>query len=423
MQIGEMTSPLSGMRFSALDGWRGIAALGVTLFHSPFQSHFEESQLVQSSYLLVDFFFVLSGFVISHAYLGRLQRPGGLGSFVIRRVGRLWPLHVFMLGAFVLLELVKLVLVDGGRFEHRTPPFSGGTSLESLFASLLLAQSLGLFSSVTWNAPSWSISVEFYTYFLFAAAAWAIRGYLVPAAIVLIVGSLWIIFKFAHGFMGVGLDYGLFRCIAGFFMGYLTYRAYCAYHARWTRPAGTALRLEVAAFAVALLFLLYAGRGVPTLAAPFIFALVVFVFALERGPISRLLQSQPFRALGEWSYSIYMVHAFLVVLIMRSAQVTETLTRTPLLVDSSAAGAEAPRTLVHWGSLYLTDAMTVIYMLLAVVVASLTYRFVEHPGRDWFNRLARRHEGRRARILDELTPGEADATPQGVGAMDAGQAS
>jgi peptidoglycan/LPS O-acetylase OafA/YrhL len=423
MQTREAATPLSGIRFSALDGWRGIAALAVALFHSPFQSHFEESPLVQNSYLLVDFFFVLSGFVISHAYLRRLRRPGGLGSFVIRRVGRLWPLHVFMLGAFVLLELVKLVLVDGGGFEHRAPPFSGGTSFASLFASLFLAQSLGLFSSVTWNAPSWSISVEFYTYFLFAVAAWAIHRYLVPAAIVLIVGSLWVIIKFAHGFMGVGLDYGLFRCIAGFFTGYLTYRAYRVYGARWIRPVGMALWLEVAALAVALLFLLYAGSGVPTLAAPFAFSLVVFVFALERGPISWLLQSQPFRALGEWSYSIYMVHAFLVVLIMRSTQVAQTLAGGPLLVDSSAAGGEAPRTVVYWGSLYLTDAMTVIYLLLAVFVASLTYRFVEHPGRDWFNRLARRHEARGARISDKRTPGEADATPQGVGAIDAGQAS
>jgi hypothetical protein len=412
MQTGETASPLSGRRFSALDGWRGIAALAVALFHSPFQSHFQGWALIQNSYLLVDFFFVLSGFVITHAYLDRLRRPGGLGSFAIRRVGRLWPLHVFMLGAFVALELIKLLLVDGGQLEHRSPPFSGGTSLESLFASLFLAQSLGLFDSVTWNAPSWSISVELYTYFLFALAAWALYRYLVPAALVLIVGSLWVIITYAHGFMGVSLDYGLFRCIAGFFTGYLTYRAYRAYHARWTRPVGTSLHLEVAALAVALFFLFYAGRGLPTVAAPFVFALVVFAFALELGPIAGLLRRQPFRALGEWSYSIYMVHAFLVVLIMRSAQVTESLTRIPLLVDSSATGGEAQRTVVYWGSPYFTDAMTVVYLLFVVFVASLTYRFVERPGRDWFNQLARRHEARRARILDELTPREADATPQ-----------
>jgi peptidoglycan/LPS O-acetylase OafA/YrhL len=419
MRIGKAAPPTSGIRFSALDGWRGLAALAVVLFHSPFQCHFQESQLVQNSYLLVDFFFVLSGFVISHSYLRRLRRPGGLGSFVIRRIGRLWPLHVFMLGAFVLLELVKLLLIDKGQFEHRTPPFSGGNSLASLFASLFLAQSLGLFSSVTWNAPSWSISVEFYTYVLFAVAAWAIRRNLVPVAIVLIVGSLWIIVKFAHGFMGVGVDYGLFRCIAGFFMGYLTYRVYCA---GWIRPVGGAMPLETVALALALLFLLYAGRDMPTLAAPFVFSLVVFVFALERGPISRLLRHQPFRALGEWSYSVYMVHAFLVVLIMRSAQVTQSLTGSRLLVDYSAAGGEGPRTVVYWGSLYLTDAMTLIYLLLAVFVASLTYRFVELRGQGWFNRHARRHEARRAHSLNALASREDAPAPEGGRAMDIGKA-
>ncbi|MGA7981022.1 MAG: acyltransferase [Chromatiaceae bacterium] len=403
------------MRFSALDSWRGIAALAVALLHSPFQSHFQALQVVQNSYLLVDFFFVLSGFVITHAYLQRLRKPGGFGSFVIRRFGRLWPLHIFVLGAFLVLELVKLLLVDGAQLAAKSPPFTGGTSLESLFSSIFLAQSLGLHDAVTWNAPSWSISVEFYTYLLFALVVLTLGRYMLSAAVILILGSLSIIIGLAHGFMGVSLDYGFFRCIAGFFMGYLTYRAY--------RTAGASISAgsETAALAIMLLFLLYAGRGVPTVLAPFVFSLIVFVFAAEGGTISRLLRRQPFRALGEWSYSIYMVHAFFVVVIMRAAQVIATLTGSPLLAHSVAAGGEPQKTLVYWGNAYLTDAMTAVYLALTILIASLTYRFVEQPGRSWFNRVAQRHESRRAANLNGLAPKAAAVAAEGHRATDPAQ--
>ncbi len=47
--------------------------------------------------LWVDFFFVLSGFVIAHAYLDRLRTGLGLGTFMVRRFARLYPLHLFTL--------------------------------------------------------------------------------------------------------------------------------------------------------------------------------------------------------------------------------------------------------------------------------------------------------------------------------------
>ena len=55
-------------RFAALDSWRGIAALLVALLHFRFLGHFYSLDFVRNSWLFVDFFFVLSGFVITHAY-------------------------------------------------------------------------------------------------------------------------------------------------------------------------------------------------------------------------------------------------------------------------------------------------------------------------------------------------------------------
>jgi peptidoglycan/LPS O-acetylase OafA/YrhL len=89
-------------RFVVLDSWRGIAALLVVLFHGRYQSHIYAVPLIRHGWLAVDFFFVLSGFVISYAYGRRIATGRDLGVFLIRRTGRIWPLHVFMLAAFVL---------------------------------------------------------------------------------------------------------------------------------------------------------------------------------------------------------------------------------------------------------------------------------------------------------------------------------
>lgn len=66
------------MRFDALDGWRGIAALMVSLFHFNAYHHFVASPFIRNAHLYVDFFFVLSGFVIAHAYADKLTGGGGV---------------------------------------------------------------------------------------------------------------------------------------------------------------------------------------------------------------------------------------------------------------------------------------------------------------------------------------------------------
>ena len=66
------------MRFHVLDGWRGVCALLVALFHVNAVGHFYGLPVVRNGLLFVDFFFVLSGFVITHAYAERVSfRPTG----------------------------------------------------------------------------------------------------------------------------------------------------------------------------------------------------------------------------------------------------------------------------------------------------------------------------------------------------------
>jgi peptidoglycan/LPS O-acetylase OafA/YrhL len=94
-------APVAHRRFEALDSLRGVCAILVVMFHMPVTSHWRSWDFIQHAYLFVDYFFVLSGFVIAHAYAARLKTAADAGRFMVRRFGRIWPMHVLMLAAYV----------------------------------------------------------------------------------------------------------------------------------------------------------------------------------------------------------------------------------------------------------------------------------------------------------------------------------
>src|SRR5947199_4414119 len=113
-------------RFVVLDSWRGIAACLVALFHLDAYSHLYGMPFLRNSWLFVDFFFVLSGFVIAANYQQRLLDGFGVGRFLLLRLGRLYPLHFTMLAVAVAVKLL-LILVPAlssiaSQHQHRSAP-------------------------------------------------------------------------------------------------------------------------------------------------------------------------------------------------------------------------------------------------------------------------------------------------------------
>lgn len=88
--------PGSKPHYDILDGLRGVAALLVVAFHL-FETYSGSParQIINHGYLAVDFFYVLSGFVVGYAYDDRWGRTMGLRDFFKRRVVRLHPLYVW----------------------------------------------------------------------------------------------------------------------------------------------------------------------------------------------------------------------------------------------------------------------------------------------------------------------------------------
>ena len=368
-----MNSPAQ-QRFDVLDALRGLCALLVVFFHLPVSSHLHPLALFRHGYLFVDFFFVLSGFVIAHAYGGRLGSVKDLGPFLIKRLGRVWPLHAVMLAAFVGLELCRLWF----HFDAATP-FARDRSVEALVTNLLLIQSFNIHPYLTWNGPAWSISVEMGAYVVFAAIMVLAPRRFTAISLLLIVAGALIVLTQSTRFMNTTYNFGFPRAVYGFFLG-------CLVHRIWLMKPPTfapvvAGWLQLICLVVVGAYVSYA-QGPWTVAAPLFFAVSIWIFAEERGLVSRILSVRPMLALGHWSYSIYMIHMFVITIMLILAR------KLRIMPDGRR---------IDFGSPWLNDLFALAVIGLIIGLSVLTYRLVEIPGRDAVNAwLARRKAAKAA---------------------------
>lgn len=380
-------------RFAVLDSLRGIAAITVVLFHAQIVSNLRNLEIVRSGELLVDFFFVLSGFVIAHAYLNRIADRRGFGEFLLLRLGRLYPLHLFMLALFVGFELAKSAMPGFGNASD--PAFTGTNEPQFLISNLLLLQDVWPTWTLTWNTPSWSISAEYVVYVAFAVVALCLRrrvGWTVAAAVVV---APVLISAFADDGMETTSQLGLVRALFGFAAGvllYLVVNEWIATRRSATAGAGETSLLwtaaELAALDAILLVLGY-GRGTPlAYLAPFVFAAAIAVFAVEAGHLSRLLKMRFFIFIGALSYSIYLTHMFVLLRFTNLARLSDSALGTSLL--QRVGETERYGDGIDPGNLLVGDGLVVLVVVLTIAMSYLTYRFIELPGRNACRLLAKR---------------------------------
>jgi peptidoglycan/LPS O-acetylase OafA/YrhL len=367
-----------GSRFETLDSWRGICALFVVLFHfvSMMPNSLETSSFVRNSYLFVDFFFVLSGFVLCHSYRDKISNLSDFFRFAIRRFGRVWPLHAVVLALFV----AAIVVIN--RLPH--PSDLALTWTDGDYAIGAIAPSLALLNAVhllgnVWNGPAWSIAAEFYVYLIFASLALVAGRRLLLPGLILSAGALALVYAWAPSFMNTTWDFGIVRCIAGFFAGVVAFHVYEATGRRGLRAA--TLR-EAGAIVLVILFVLFAGNGADavspvSLAAPAVFGFAVIVFAGQQGLISLSLRAPPFIALGRYSFSIYMIHQPLLIMLCYGLW--------SLGYPTKALSGAATQPWMGSVDLIMMD-----FVLAVVVIAAASYHFIERPARRAFNRLADR---------------------------------
>ena len=299
-----------------LESLRGVAACAVLLHHSNFSIGTAALPAFAHAWLFVDFFFMLSGFVMAHAYDDRLARGLPFGAFFALRLARLYPLHAFMLLAWVPFVLFKQYLWLRGVGDSE--PFAEN-DLATFVANVLMLHSTGVTQSLSWNFPSWSISAELLTYALFhqlVARSAAARRALPALALAVIVYALIV----ASGVDSLSITYagGVVRCVAGFAVGVWLRRlagtpaprpATDAADAASTDAARRDTLREIAAVLLVIGCVWHADDLPGELVAAASFALCIRTFAQPRdGLLGRALRTRVPLRLGELSYSIYLVH-------------------------------------------------------------------------------------------------------------------
>ncbi|MGN6777557.1 acyltransferase family protein [Rhizobium sp.] len=297
-------------RFVILDFVRFALALLVAIMH------FDGFLTPRKAYLAVDFFFILSGFVLCAAYEKRAASETFFKSFVIDRIARLYPLH--------LLTLVLLIPVNGLFFWT-----TGGQVLENgwsyqdghfytFLLNIFMLQNVGLNTAGSWNAPAWSISVEmFVNLFLGLALIPMTRGktvwpYLLAVAIACYAiilgqhGSLRVIYERAFGF----LNLGLLRGFAGIALGVVSYQLW-----QWLDrkpgclPMAKTVAASTAMASVLVMFVFTDMQNADFAMIPLMFAFVTSVAVVEkRIPLSDGLTRSVLMELGALSYGIYLCH-------------------------------------------------------------------------------------------------------------------
>ncbi len=238
---------------SNLTPLRGIAALLTVIFHvdlmlggGGFLLKLKDSLLLTRMYLMVDFFFVLSGFIMLHVY-GQWFKVSTQSSdfkrFTIARFARVYPLHFVTL---VYCILLKVVFTMAGGIDN-SPISAISNNYAAIPSHLLLIHSMNVNEWFTWNNASWSISTEWWMYMIFPflvkpfsklttlgrvivvlaclAGYLLITFYIVP--IVTVPASIFFtqVNPLDYG-INVSYQYGFLRCVFGFVLGMIMYQAY-----------------------------------------------------------------------------------------------------------------------------------------------------------------------------------------------------
>lgn len=282
-----------------LESLRGIAALVVATSHTALNSPLSTNVIVKNASWMVDFFFVLSGFVIALNYADRLNSWAELKKFQLRRFWRLYPLHFFTLLIFLGIEVIKYGFESQSGIVANNPAFSK-SDLSAFVHNLFLTHSIFIGRS-TFNAPSWSISTEFYTYFIFGVFTLLMTKYLVRAwfSVIVICFAL-LSFKL----IDLSTFQPLIRCIFSFFIGAMVWFMTKRYQIK-TNTLFTTLSLIVSIGAIIIL----ANTPYKHI-IPFLFGLSVLMTAQlnDNAVIKKILCLPVLVYLGTISYSVYLNH-------------------------------------------------------------------------------------------------------------------
>ena len=372
--MARSTAQTPSPRYRELDSLRGIAAIGIVLWH--YRAHFQAAPLAEifepfyrEGYCSVDFFFVLSGLVLAKAY-GSEPRCRAFGDNMMRRIARIYPLHFVTLIAAAMLQFVLVGLF------HKPAFVTGYNDLYHFGLNLALSNYVGFQKGFSFNAPSWSISTEFYANTLFFVLIFFGRRLKTSyVAVVLVTGIS--LATLGNGRLErggtitdlIGMEVSLVRTLFGFFIGVLLYEWVIRKDRHIPRWIADLLFVVTLAVMIAAANRILGRMPFAQYATVLLgFPLLIFT-AIHANFVGNFLRLRPFLYLGDISFSLYLIH-FPVQILAHILIATRVVT-----IDFSRPSALAA------------------YFIVCLGLAGISHRVLELPAQralnDWWRRRKR----------------------------------
>lgn len=354
-------------RLDEITAARGIAACAVVIYHINAYAHGAIAQVfppLHYGILAVDFFFVLSGFILTHVYRDA-WRAGTYrhGSFMGKRFARVWPLHVATLLG------VALIIFAGARF-GLSPEWH--PTISSFFLNFLMLDAEGLTSELAWNQPAWSIGAEWFAYLLFPiflVVVDRLGNNAMRAAVCLVVFFVCAAVStalFHIDLMELTYQGGVLRIIPSFLAGVALRYGFDGALARgWGRNG----RIIDASLILGLILMLAFGYiGLPNAAFwPIIIAILLLLALRAHSQTPTPLRTPALVWMGDISYAVYLVHAPVLMLVYGIGGKLFDARSTPALLT-----------------------LGLLAFAISILAGWVAHVIIERPAQSWLVGLARR---------------------------------
>ena len=353
-------------RIDALTGIRGIAALWVLVHHLVTQYPLQDklpvfvTHIAEKGWLGVDLFFILSGFVIAFVHNKDFKTHIDIHTvknFLIKRIARIYPVHLV-----TTLSLIPIYLAAKWSFGYSSP--IDAFSLNKLLYSLTLTNGFGFQDSIGWNAPSWSVSSEFLAYltFPFLAALFLQKQLSIKASL----GWIILIFivttsigwfqtdkaRYIAGWQWVSL-----RVLSEFMFGIFIFQIY-----RLNLKAP----FSVLAFISSVIIITMSVTNTEShwdWIMILSFGLLIYSLTNTQHNISRFLSKNKMIYLGEISYSIYLCHGIIFMILNSAFKKT--------IPDNNG---------------FMLVFSLCIYIITPIIIAHFMYKYVELPAQSYLKK-------------------------------------
>ena len=348
------------MRITTLDGLRGVFSLMIVFYHYRsryLMEDFYDFFIIRESWIFVEFFFVLSGFVISYNYhrLGSTQ----LKTYVLKRFCRLYPLLFYTTILYLFFEIISNFYFSN--YQNSTESIS--SLLYKSFDTLFFTNSVPLFGyGIGMNGPSWSISSEMISYLIFGLVTvfFSRNNQIIIYFLFVLSISLLLFDPFIYN------EYRFLRGLLSFSLGVIIHRTHLK-----VSHIPNYMECIVLILVVVVMYCIYSTADTlekfhKIISNNIVFCLSVLTLIKTKGYISKFLNLKIIQYLGKISFSIYLNHLIVIKLL------------PGMCFDVLGLPKNEMNIILV---LFVSISVTILY-------SSLTHRFIEiHVGKQLRRRL------------------------------------